>query len=100
MALVLEPTFLGVRSESAGGHLLREDQGLPDHKVIGVPWGDPRYESIADVTDLPEHQRFEPEHFFTVYKQLEKKKTRPWGGGRHPMRLDPRRALARYKHTS
>ena len=45
------------------------------HKVISVPFGDPRWETTRDVDDLPEHLRLEMEHFFTVYKQLEKKKT-------------------------
>jgi inorganic pyrophosphatase len=80
MALVLEPTFPGCQIRiRAVGIFLMEDQGLPDHKVIGVPWGDSRYEGIADVADLPEHQRLELEHFFTVYKQLEAKKTAALG---------------------
>ena len=80
MALVLEPTFPGclIRIRAIGIFLM-EDQGLPDHKVIGVPWGDPRYDGYSDVSDLPAHQRLELEHFFSVYKQLEAKKTAALG---------------------
>ena len=80
MALVMEPTFPGcmIRIRPIGIFLM-EDQGLPDHKVIGVPWGDYRYDAYNDVADLPAHQRLELEHFFTVYKQLEAKKTAALG---------------------
>lgn len=76
MVLVAEPTFPGCRVRVRPiGVFLMEDQGHPDHKVISVPFGDPRWETTRDVNDLPEHLRLEMEHFFTVYKQLEKKKT-------------------------
>ena len=76
MVLVTEPTFPGCRVRVRPiGVFLMEDQGHADHKVISVPWGDPRWEETRDLDDLPEHMRLEFEHFFTVYKQLEKKKT-------------------------
>jgi len=76
MALVVEPTFPGCRIRVRPiGVFLMEDQGHADHKVISVPWGDPRWDGTRDVEDLPEHLRLEFEHFFSVYKQLEKKKT-------------------------
>ena len=76
MALVVEPTFPGCRIRVRPiGVFLMEDQGHPDHKVISVPWGDPRFDDTRDVADMPEHTRLEFEHFFTVYKQLEEKKT-------------------------
>lgn len=80
MALVVEPTFPGCRIRVRPiGLFLMEDQGLPDHKVISVPWNDPRFDDLKDVDDIPEHTRLEFDHFFTVYKQLEKKKTAALG---------------------
>jgi len=76
MVLVTEPTFPGCRVRVRPlGVFLMEDQGHADHKVISVPFGDPRWETTQGIDDLPEHMRLEFEHFFTVYKQLEKKKT-------------------------
>jgi len=76
MVLLTEPTFPGCRVRVRPiGVFLMEDQGHADHKVISVPWGDPRWDSTRDIVDLPEHLRLEMEHFFAVYKQLEKKKT-------------------------
>lgn len=76
MVLLAEPTFPGCRVRVRPiGVFLMEDQGHADHKVISVPWGDPRWEATQDIEDLPEHLRLEMEHFFAVYKQLEKKKT-------------------------
>lgn len=80
MALVAEPTFPGCRIRvRIIGMFLMEDQGEPDHKLIGIPAGDPRWEDTHDIDDLPEHFRGELEHFFTVYKDLEDKKTAALG---------------------
>ena len=76
LVLVGEPTFPGCRVRVRPiGIFLMEDQGAPDHKVISVPDGDPRWSDTVDVDDLPDHLRSELEHFFAVYKDLEKKKT-------------------------
>lgn len=76
MALVAEPTFPGCRIRIRPiGMIVMEDQGRDDHKVLGVPLSDPvvgEYQSLADV---PDHVLQELEHFFTVYKDLEHKKT-------------------------
>ena len=80
MALVADPTFPGCRIRvRIIGLFLMEDQGEPDHKLIGVPAGDPRWEGTTDIDDLPDHFREELEHFFTVYKDLEDKKTAALG---------------------
>ena len=47
------------------------DDGGGDAKVIAVPAGDPRWDSIQDVNDIPEFTRKEIEHFFEHYKDLE-----------------------------
>ena len=80
LVLVGEPTFPGCRIRVRPiGVFLMEDQGDPDHKVIAVPEGDPRWADIEDIGDLPEHLRLELEHFFSVYKDLEDKKTAALG---------------------
>jgi inorganic pyrophosphatase len=80
LVLGAEPTFPGCRiSVRAIGVFLMEDQGLPDHKIIGVPAGDSRWEATVDIDDLDVHLRRELEHFFAVYKELEDKKTAALG---------------------
>jgi inorganic pyrophosphatase len=36
-----------------------------------VPAGDPRLEHLRELTDVPEFDRLEIEHFFLIYKELE-----------------------------
>ncbi len=58
------------------------DDGGSDAKVIAVPAKDPRWDWIQDITDVPEFQRKEIEHFFEHYKDLEPGKwvkTEGWG---------------------
>jgi len=52
-----------------------EDQGQPDHKILGVPDGDPLWQHARDLNDIPDHTLRELEHFFAIYKDLEDKKT-------------------------
>lgn len=76
MALVSEPTFPGCRIEIRPvGLFLMEDQGDADHKVLGVPVGDPLWAPAESLDDVPDHLLKELEHFFSVYKDLEDKKT-------------------------
>ena len=51
------------------------DNGAHDHKIIAIPFGDPTYNSYKDISQLPPHIFEEIQHFFTVYKTLENKKT-------------------------
>ena len=46
-----------------------------DEKIIAVPLGDPNYNFMFDISQLPEHLLAEIRHFFTVYKELESRKT-------------------------
>lgn len=46
-----------------------------DEKVIAVALGDPNYNFMFDISQLPEHLLSEIRHFFTVYKELESRKT-------------------------
>lgn len=58
---------IGVIKMLDGGHL--------DEKIISIPFGDPTYTGIRDISDLPEHVFSEMKHFFSVYKALENKET-------------------------
>jgi inorganic pyrophosphatase len=76
MALVSEPTFPGcVIAIRPIGLFLMEDQGKVDHKILGVPIGDPVWREAGSLDDVPAHILRELEHFFDVYKALEDKKT-------------------------
>lgn len=67
-----EPTFPGcvVGCRPVGVFWMEDDAG-PDAKVICVADGDPRWDHVQDIGDLPGHLTEEIEHFFTIYKQLE-----------------------------
>jgi inorganic pyrophosphatase len=55
------------------GVLKMTDGGDNDDKVLGVPVGDPRFAQVKDVADVNPHTLKEIEHFFAVYKQIQKK---------------------------
>jgi inorganic pyrophosphatase len=77
-ALVLlgEPTFPGclIRARPIGLFKMRDEKGV-DHKILCVPLHDPQWNYIHNLSDAPPHLLLEIEHFFDVYKELEKKKT-------------------------
>lgn len=50
------------------------DGGEGDAKVLAVPTKDPRWAKTKDISDLEPHTLEEIKHFFTVYKDLQKKK--------------------------
>lgn len=49
------------------------DDGESDAKVLSVPEKDPRFKNINDIKDLEGHLLDEIQHFFKVYKDLQKK---------------------------
>ena len=51
------------------------DNGKNDEKIIAIPFDDPNYNTYTDIKDLPVHLFDEMRHFFSVYKNLEKKET-------------------------
>ena len=73
-ALVLldDPTFPGcwIAARPVGVFWMEDDKG-PDAKILCVPAGDPRWDHVQDIGDVPEPLRAEIEHFFDVYKTLE-----------------------------
>lgn len=51
------------------------DSGRNDEKIIAIPFSDPSYNMYTDINQLPAHIFDEMRHFFSVYKNLEGKKT-------------------------
>ena len=73
-ALVLadDPTAPGtlVSTRPVGVFWIKTESG-PEAKIIAVPHGDPVWEEIEDIDDVPSYLRAEIENFFEVYKLLE-----------------------------
>lgn len=57
------------------GVIVMTDQDFLDEKIIAIPFGDPEYHKYTNIDQLPEHKMDEVIHFFSVYKELEGKKT-------------------------
>ncbi len=74
MVFVAEPTFPGcvIESRPIGVLKMWDEKGM-DHKILCAPLTDPLRNHYQDIKDMPAHRLKEIEHFFTVYKQLEKK---------------------------
>lgn len=76
LIVVDEPTFPGchVMARPIGVLGMRDEKGQ-DQKILAVPVGDPRFDSIRDLHDLDQHWLREIENFFQTYKALEDKRT-------------------------
>jgi inorganic pyrophosphatase len=76
LVLVHEPTFTGcvVPVRPIGVLDMRDEKG-PDHKILAVPIGDPRFDEVRDIGHLSAHWLREIENFFQTYKTLEDKFT-------------------------
>ena len=86
LVLLEDATFPGcwVTARPVGVFWMEDDAG-PDAKILCVPAGDPRWEQVEDMSDLPPHLVDEIEHFFEVYKVLEPDKhssVRGWEGAK------------------
>src|SRR5438094_8485342 len=80
LVMVNEPTFSGCLIETRVLGMFRmRDRGQNDFKVLGVPDGDPLFQEVTKLADLPAHFLREVEHFFTTYKQLEGVTIEPLG---------------------
>lgn len=75
LVLVTEATFPGcvIEVRPIGIFKMTDEKG-PDAKVLCVPVSDPNWDKIRDLDDVNPHLIREIEHFFQVYKDLEKKK--------------------------
>ncbi len=82
LILTAEPTFpMCVMEVKPIGVFHMADEKGPDEKLICVPVSDPIWNKRNDVFDLNPHRLKEIEHFFQVYKDLEKKKVDVGGWG-------------------
>ncbi len=72
LVLVVEPTFPGclIAARPLAMFQMTDEKG-PDDKLVCVPAGDPRYDHLQDLGDIPELERQMIQHFFEVYKALE-----------------------------
>jgi inorganic pyrophosphatase len=76
LIVVHEPTFTGchVAARPIGVLVMRDEKG-PDEKILAVPLGDPRFDTVRDLGHLDPHWLREIENFFQTYKALEPKWT-------------------------
>jgi inorganic pyrophosphatase len=72
LVCVSEPTFPGcfVPAKVVGLLKMADEKGQDPH-VVCVPYSDPGWNHLDDVTDMPAQLRAEITHFFTVYKDLD-----------------------------
>ena len=72
VVLVAEPTFPGcvIPVEPIGVFEMRDEKG-EDDKVLCVPFQDPKWSHMHDITDIRDSLLDEIAHFFDVYKDLE-----------------------------
>jgi inorganic pyrophosphatase len=76
LVLAGQPSFPGCVVEVRPVGLLNMiDQGVPDEKILAVGARNPQHQRIHDRPDVEPHVLKEIEHFFSVYKELEGKRT-------------------------
>jgi inorganic pyrophosphatase len=102
LVMVWEPTFPGCTIEARPVGLFKMwDEKGPDEKILCVPLNDPLWNYIEVLSEVPPHLLKEIEHFFSVYKELEKKKTgvEGWAGREAALKVI-REAQDRYVEPS
>lgn len=77
-----EPTFPGchLTARAIGVLRMHDDKG-EDDKILAVPVGDPRFDTVSELRDISPHWLLEIENFFATYKRLEDKTTELAGWG-------------------
>jgi inorganic pyrophosphatase len=98
LALVEEPSFSGcLIAVRPLGLLDMLDQEEPDQKILAVPNRNPRFDQWHTIDQVFPHMLREIEHFFTIYKELEGKRTEMhgWKGPREAREVI-RSSRARY----
>lgn len=72
LVLLPRPTFPGVVIDVRPIGMLRMvDENGGDDKILTVPNGDPRFDHLRDIIDVPDATLTEIEHFFSHYKEIE-----------------------------
>ena len=90
LAIVDDASFPGVLiSVRPVGVLDMLDGSEPDQKILAVPNRNPRFDQIHTIDQVFPHTLREIEHFFTIYKELEGKRTqmRGWRGPKEAREL-------------
>jgi inorganic pyrophosphatase len=74
---VSEPTFPGctILVRPIALFRMEDDKGIDD-KVLCVPLSDPQWNTYRELDDLPKQLQDEISHFFSIYKDLERKKVK------------------------
>jgi inorganic pyrophosphatase len=85
VVLVAEPTFPGcvIPVEPLGVFEMSDEKG-EDDKVLCVPFGDPEWSHLHDLSQVRDSLLDEIAHFFEVYKDLEHGADSVVVGGWHP----------------
>ncbi len=101
LVLITDPTFVGcvVMVQPIAALVMSDEKGK-DEKIVGVPYHDPRFEEVNELSDMRKHNVREIEHFFEIYKELEGKTTAL--SGWHPSEVARQlimEAHERYKRT-
>ncbi len=90
LVLVSEPTFPGcvIEVRPIGVFYMTDEKG-PDAKILCVPMSDPIWNKFYTLEEINPHLKNEIEHFFQVYKDLEKKKVgiEGWGNKTEALKL-------------
>lgn len=75
-----QPTFPGCIYDARPiGMFEMLDQGIPDEKIVAFASGNPRFTEIKSYKQVQPHILREIEHFFSIYKDLEGKRTEVLG---------------------
>jgi inorganic pyrophosphatase len=74
LVCVSEPTFQGcvIPVKPIALFKMHDEKG-EDDKIVCVPTSDPGWNHLEELEDLPEQLRKEIPHFFSVYKDLDRK---------------------------
>lgn len=74
LVLVAESTFPGciIDAIPVGLFMMHDEKGQ-DEKILCVPKYDPLWNNVKSLKDVPPHLLKEIEHFFSIYKDLERK---------------------------
>lgn len=89
LLLISHPTLPGIVVDAKPvGVLEMRDQGDPDEKILCVATKDPRFGTRQDLKDINPHTLEEIQHFFEVYKTLEKKEVEILGWKGKDLALD------------
>ncbi|WP_026917518.1 inorganic diphosphatase [Gordonia shandongensis] len=81
MVLLPESVFPGVIVKArVVGMFTMTDEAGGDDKLLAVPAGDPRWDSVQDIADVDDYELKAIAHFFEHYKDLEPGKEVTAGG--------------------